>query len=59
MKKELSILCGNPQSCEEIAHANPEMFVMVIHRCGMVRLGLRLGPARLDTFGKMELDSAS
>jgi hypothetical protein len=39
MKKELSILCGNPQSCEEIAHANPKMFVMVIHRCGMVRFG--------------------
>jgi hypothetical protein len=25
MKKELSILCRNPQSREEIAHANPEM----------------------------------
>jgi len=31
MKKELSIPRGNPQSCEEIAHANPQMFVMVIH----------------------------
>jgi hypothetical protein len=32
MKKELSILGGNPQSREEIAHANPKMFVMSIHR---------------------------
>ena len=29
MKKELSILGGNPQSREEIAHTNPEMFVNV------------------------------
>jgi hypothetical protein len=43
-KKELSILCGNPQRREEVAHANPEMFVMVIHRGGMVRFGLWLGP---------------
>src|ERR1017187_3290054 len=44
MKKELSILCGNPQSREEVTHASPEMFVMVIHRRGMVRLGLGFGP---------------
>jgi hypothetical protein len=42
-KKELSILCGNPQGLEQIAHANPEMFVIVIHRGGMVRFGLWLG----------------
>jgi hypothetical protein len=29
MKKELSIPGGNPQSREEIAHTNPEMFVNV------------------------------
>jgi len=40
MKKELSILCGNPQSREEIAHASPEMFVMMIDRRGMVWFGL-------------------
>jgi hypothetical protein len=44
MKKELSILGGNPQSREEIAHTNPEMFVLLIHRRGMVRFGLWLGP---------------
>ena len=38
MKKELSILGGNPQSREEIAHTNPEMFIMLIHRCGMVHV---------------------
>lgn len=44
MKKELSILGGNPQSREEIAHTNPEMFIMLIHRCGMVHVDLWLGP---------------
>lgn len=44
MKRELSILSGNPQSREEIAHTNPEMFVMLIHGCGMVRFGPWLGP---------------
>ena len=44
MKKELSILGGNPQSREEVTHASPEMFVMVIHRRGMVRFDLWLGP---------------
>ena len=44
MKKELSILRGNPQGRKEIAHANPEMFVMVIHRCGVVRFDLGFGP---------------
>jgi hypothetical protein len=40
----LSILGGNPQSREEIARSNPEMFVMLIHGCGMVRFGLCRGP---------------
>jgi hypothetical protein len=44
MKKELSILGGNPQSREEIAHTNPEMFIMLIPRCGMVHVDLWLGP---------------
>ena len=44
MKKELSILGGNTQSREEIAHTNPEMFIMLIHGCGMVRFDLWLGP---------------
>ena len=44
MKKELSILRGNPQSREEGAHASAEVFVMVIHRRGMVRFGPWLGP---------------
>jgi hypothetical protein len=39
----LSILSRNPQS-REIAHASPEVFVMLIHWCGMVRFGLWLGP---------------
>jgi hypothetical protein len=30
-KKELSILRRNPQGGEQIAHANPEMFVGVVH----------------------------
>jgi hypothetical protein len=44
MKNELSMLCGNSQSSEKIAHANPKMFVMVIHWCGMVGFGLGIGP---------------
>ena len=39
-KKELSILCGHPQHRKQIPHANSEMFVMLIDRCGMVRLGV-------------------
>jgi hypothetical protein len=37
MKKELSMLRRNVQCGEEIAHADPEMFVLVIDRRGLVR----------------------
>jgi hypothetical protein len=44
MKKELSILCRNPQGRKKVSHAGPDTFVILIHRCRMVRFGLWLGP---------------
>ena len=43
MKKELSILGGNPQGRKEVSHAGPDTFIMLIHGCGMVRFDLWLG----------------
>jgi hypothetical protein len=43
-EKELSILCRNPQGRKEVSHADPKMFVMLVHRRGVVPFGLWLGP---------------
>ena len=40
MKKELPILRGHPERGEEISHADPEMFIMMIDRGRMVWLDL-------------------
>ena len=40
MKKELPILCGHPERGEEISHADPEMFIMMIDRSRLVWLDL-------------------
>jgi hypothetical protein len=44
MKRELSILCRNPQGRKEVSHAGPDMFEMSIHGCGVVRLRTTLVP---------------
>jgi GxxExxY protein len=53
MKKELSILGGNSQCREKVAHTNPEMFIMLIHGCGMVRLIFGSGRRLAASNGRM------